>query len=463
MSTIDQYTLKDGSKRYRVQYAKPDGKRTVKRGFKTKREARHFAATVEVDKATGSFVPYSAGLVRLEEVGKAWRSSLISSSVSWRERQESAYFTHVKPYWGDVKLKDITPAGIQEWVNQQVEREKPLAAKTVRTNLGVLQAVLDIAVNERRIYDNPARKHIKLPRTAATDKVYLTADQVHALADEVPDSYKTLFWFLVTSGVRFGEAAALRPMDLVGNGLVRLRRAYSKVGTKSVLTDLKGHAIRTVAVPPAVEAELLKLAEGKPHDALLWEAPRKGGPLQPPRPGHWLGAAVSRCHEADSTFPEHLAVHSLRHTAASLLISSGANVKVVQQQLGHKSATMTLDQYGHLFPHDLGTIAEAMDTILFQPSVSHRLVTESGGTASAATKSPSPAKTSEGHRWSRRELNPGPSSPRQGFSVRSLHRISTRPSGSGKLAPDDGPSCSRSPQPAEQQTGQASSLVDARI
>ena len=88
MSTIDQYELKNGSKRYRVQYAKPDGKRTVKRGFKTKREARHFAATVEVDKATGSFVPYSAGLVPLAEVAKVWHSSLVSSSVSWRERQK---------------------------------------------------------------------------------------------------------------------------------------------------------------------------------------------------------------------------------------------------------------------------------------------------------------------------------------------------------------------------------------
>ena len=376
MATIDQYTLKDGSTRYRVQYAKPDGKLTGKRGFKTKREARRFAATVEVDKATGSFVPYSAGLVPLAEVAKVWRSSLVSSSVSWKERQESAYFTHVKPYWGDVKLKDITTAGIQAWINQQVEREKPLAAKTIRTNLGVLQAVLDIAVNERRIYDNPARNHVKLPRTPVTEKVYLTADQVHALADEVPEFYKTLFWFLVTSGVRFGEAAALRPMDLVGDGVVRLRRAYSKAGNKSVLTDLKGHAMRTVAVPPKVEQDLFALAEGKPHDALLWEAPRKGGPLKPPRPEHWLGAAVSRCHAADSTFPAHLAVHSLRHTAASLLISSGANVKVVQQQLGHKSATMTLDQYGHLFPHDLGTIAEAMDNILFQAPVSHQLVTE---------------------------------------------------------------------------------------
>lgn len=41
--------------------------------------------------------------------------------------------------------------------------------------------------------------------------------------------------------------------------------------------------------------------------------------------------------------------HELRHTAASLAIAAGADVKVVQKQIGHKSATMTLDQYGHLF------------------------------------------------------------------------------------------------------------------
>ncbi|MGK2876054.1 MAG: hypothetical protein ACSLEW_10525 [Nocardioides sp.] len=47
--------------------------------------------------------------------------------------------------------------------------------------------------------------------------------------------------------------------------------------------------------------------------------------------------------------------------AASLAIAAGADVKVVQQMLGHKSATMTLDLYGHLFPDRLDTVADAMD------------------------------------------------------------------------------------------------------
>ena len=53
--------------------------------------------------------------------------------------------------------------------------------------------------------------------------------------------------------------------------------------------------------------------------------------------------------------------HELRHTAASLAIASGADVKVVQQMLGHGSATMTLDTYGHLFEDRLDEVGDAMD------------------------------------------------------------------------------------------------------
>jgi integrase len=53
--------------------------------------------------------------------------------------------------------------------------------------------------------------------------------------------------------------------------------------------------------------------------------------------------------------------HALRHTAASLAIASGADVKVVQQMLGHKSATMTFDLYGHLMGDRLDVVADAMD------------------------------------------------------------------------------------------------------
>jgi len=56
-----------------------------------------------------------------------------------------------------------------------------------------------------------------------------------------------------------------------------------------------------------------------------------------------------------------LTPHDLRHTAASLAVASGANVKAVQRMLGHASAAMTLDIYAGLFDDDLEALAEKMD------------------------------------------------------------------------------------------------------
>lgn len=51
----------------------------------------------------------------------------------------------------------------------------------------------------------------------------------------------------------------------------------------------------------------------------------------------------------------------MRHTAASLAVSAGANVKVVQRMLGHASAAMTMDVYADLFDEDLDGVAVALD------------------------------------------------------------------------------------------------------
>ncbi len=73
----------------------------------------------------------------------------------------------------------------------------------------------------------------------------------------------------------------------------------------------------------------------------------------------WFAGAVRRTEAGDSTF-RRVTPHDLRHTAASLAISAGANVKVVQRMLGHKSAQVTLDTYAALLPDDLDNIVDAL-------------------------------------------------------------------------------------------------------
>jgi integrase len=76
-----------------------------------------------------------------------------------------------------------------------------------------------------------------------------------------------------------------------------------------------------------------------------------------------FASAVEACRKADNTFPT-ITPHDLRHTAASLAVSAGANVKAVQRMLGHAKASMTLDVYADLFDEDLDGVADRLDTAI---------------------------------------------------------------------------------------------------
>jgi len=80
-------------------------------------------------------------------------------------------------------------------------------------------------------------------------------------------------------------------------------------------------------------------------------------------PESFLLVDVPPAAQAVGLTPPPLRVHDLRHTAASLSILAGANVKSVQQQLGHRSAPLNLDRYGHLFPDELDIFGDALETL----------------------------------------------------------------------------------------------------
>ena len=65
--------------------------------------------------------------------------------------------------------------------------------------------------------------------------------------------------------------------------------------------------------------------------------------------------------------PDGLRFYDLRHTCASLLIAQGASVKAVQAQLGHATASTTLDTYGHLFPSEMEALADRLEMVRVWP------------------------------------------------------------------------------------------------
>jgi integrase len=116
----------------------------------------------------------------------------------------------------------------------------------------------------------------------------------------------------------------------------------------------KTHQRREVPLPRFLVEELAPHLARLAPDDLVFTGVRRGSPLRAAifRRGHFDAAAVA-------IGVPGLHPHELRHTAASLAIAAGADVKVVQQMLGHASA-MTMDTYATLFENRLDEVADAL-------------------------------------------------------------------------------------------------------
>lgn len=367
MATISRYTTKNGAALFRVRYRKPDGKQTDKRGFTTKRDAERWANRIEVLKMDGGYVAPSLGKAALGDLGPAWldrqRGHMKPSGM---RSYESAWRNHVLPRWGSTPINRIAYSEVQAWVADLSTRIGP---SMIANTYSVLARILDDAVRDRILASNPARG-VKLPKRPPRHNVYLNTGQLDALAVE-SGRYGSLVLLLGVGGLRWGEAAALTVADIdFLRRQVRLHRNAVKVGGRIEVGSLKSNKNRTIVLPPFVIDALALDAEGKHRDDLLWPS-ESGSYLGPPSSvGSWLSGAVQRCRKADETFPR-ITAHDLRHTAASLAISAGANPKVVQRMLGHASAAMTLDVYADLFESDLDAVAENVGRMWAQRAVSH--------------------------------------------------------------------------------------------
>jgi integrase len=281
--------------------------------------------------------------------------------------------TIVLPRWGEVALRDVEFENLQEWVSALSVNGssrfdgKGLSASRVIQTHQVVGAVLKYAIKAKHLSANPA-DGIDLPPKHDVGQRYLTHEQLHRLA-VAAGRFRTLVLVLGYCGVRFGEAAALRVGDVnLKTRRIQVRRSVTNVtGGGLIPGPTKNHSTRAVPVPKFL-APLLETEIGeRPETDLLFPS-RRGGYLTVGE-FRWVFNPAAKAVGVVGLIP-----HELRHTCASLAIAAGANVKVVQTLLGHKTATLTLDRYGHLFADDLDKIADAFDAAAGTPADDLRTV-----------------------------------------------------------------------------------------
>ena len=350
MASEHEYRTRRGERLWRVAYRDAEGEQHTKRGFKRKRDATDYAARMLASVNDGDYIDPQLGKISVSRLAAIWLEGKKGAvKPKYWYNLESAWRVHVAPKWGRRQVGKIRHSEVQAWVSaMSAER----SATIVRRAYDVLNGICRSALKDGVIRKNPC-EGVQLPRKTRKARTYLTVEQLLSLADAAGDR-RAVILTLGFCGLRWGELVALRVED-VDVARSRLLVRHSVVRTKHGFIEglPKTHERREVPVPPFVMDVLLGECVGKDAGDLLFTGESAGGRLgEVSRNGrNWYARAV-----AVSGVPS-LTPHDLRHTAASIAISSGANVKVVQRMLGHATASMTLDTYADLFDADLDTVA----------------------------------------------------------------------------------------------------------
>ena len=248
--------------------------------------------------------------------------------VAWRKR--------VRPWLGHRKIETITVGDIEQALNGWQG-----SASTRNDALSMLSRLLDGAARAHVIAANPARL-VRRPRDDQARSVRsraLSVSEVRIMLDSVEDgSYRAYLAALVYTGMRAGEASALRveDIDLAGR-VIHVRRNFSMGRSGSMVEQSpKSHKERTVPLPQALLPYVLDAVKGKRRSELAFSGPR-GGALNPSN----VRRAVDWSALRQKLDRPDLRIHDLRHTLATLLFDAGAAVNDVQAILGLSSLQVT--------------------------------------------------------------------------------------------------------------------------
>lgn len=356
---IIERRVRNGQLRWRVRYRGPDGRERNK-SFTRKVDAERYLTGIEHSKIVGTYMDPGRSKIAVGPWSRQWLESQVHLKASTRARYEGILSKHIEPRWGSTPLSRVAHADVNAWI-----ASLRLAPATVRYVHRVLSLILELAVRDGRIPKNPA-SGVRLPRAAKPEKRFLTPEQVHQLADaaaaypipEIGSQYRALVLTLAFCGLRWGEAAALRVkrVDLMRRRIT-VAESVTEVRGHLVWGTPKNHQTRSVPLPGFLANLLAEIVAGKAPSGLVFTTWR-GKPL---RNLNFRRDVFDRA--AEDAGLTGLTPHELRHTAASLAVAAGANVKAVQRMLGHASAAMTLDVYAGLFDDDLDGVANRLDAL----------------------------------------------------------------------------------------------------
>ncbi|MDL2250136.1 site-specific integrase [Lachnospiraceae bacterium OttesenSCG-928-J05] len=327
-------------------------KRHEKRGFPTKKEAlayeREFVAKTSKDINMGfdTFVDIYM---------KDLRPQLKESTYATKE---NIVDTHIRPYFANKNLAEISPTDVLQWQNALLsvrdEQGKGYSQTYLRTIQNQLNAIFNHAMKYYDLPKNPCVANKKMGKAKGKEMLFWTKAEYLQFSEEMktkPVSYYA-FQILYWTGIRCGELLALTKKDFdLENQVLRIDKNYQVVNGKAMITTPKTEkSNRWIDLPKFLCEEmedyfdsLYKLDE----NSRLFQVTKS-----------YLHHEMDRGSKSANV--KRIRLHDLRHSSCALLINLGYSPVQIAERLGHESVAIT-ERYSHLYPSVQKEMAKKLD------------------------------------------------------------------------------------------------------
>jgi len=353
-------------------------RRVTKGGYRTQKECQAALAKILTSLEARTFVAPTKVTVK-EFLLNEW---LPTVKGTLRPTTHASYTMlakqHIVPRLGNLPLQKLSAGAINSLYahlaeHGRVHGEGALSASSVRRVHAVLHRACRDAVRWGRLTVNPVDA-ADPPKVSAEHSEKLPAwsgEQLGAFLRHVADDRLFALWrLLAMTGMRRGEALGLKWDDLdMETGTVTIRRSWIPVNGIPQMSEPKTkRGRRTIALDPVTFEALKAHAARQADEQADWEEAwvnsnfvftrENGEPLHP-----WKVSKTFRDHFKAAALPA-IPLHGLRHSYATLALSSGVNPRIVSARLGHSTVALTLDVYSHVLPQQDRDAAEAIADLL---------------------------------------------------------------------------------------------------
>jgi integrase len=330
------------------------GRRRKWHSFKgTKREAQKRCAELITELSHGTYVEASKQTVAayFEEWLRDWAPA--KAGPKTLEGYE-LYVRYITTALGDRPMQQIRGGDLNRLYLDL--RERGLSPRTVKHTHVLARRVFGHAFKQSDIKVDPSTK-VDAPKVPPKEAAVLRSEEIPIMLDGLRGTtFYSIAVVALGTGMRRGELCGLQwqDVDLDGGKLeVRQSLEQTRKGGLRMKEPKSARGRRPISLAPSVVACLqahrreqlelrMKLGMGKPPQDALVFATYEGKPRTPNNLSTKFGLAMVR-----AGLP-HVGLHTLRHTHASMLMRIGVDILTISRRLGHSSAAITLNVYGHL-------------------------------------------------------------------------------------------------------------------